>query len=282
MLGLSVETAMDTPCRAHREHPSPGVRPGRFSRLCATRLVVAVVLSGLTSVAHAQDPSAGGDEEPSLTEAEREAINSEYLSREFRPRMLDIRRCYERIQLTEPTAAGRFVIELEIDWEGRPATPVFTENEVGRAMASCARQVIEGWTFAPPPFGGVTVHKTLFFAPSTEAVERGVYDGDEGARRAEETALQVQSWMVEAEDWMANGEFGRAIGVLLRARSQAPTFSGIHLMLYEAYLGMGNAAQSAASLSRFLELAPDDAYADRYREVLVQLEAGELPAAVQR
>ena len=219
--------------------------------------------------------------EQELTPEEREALNTAYLTREFRPRVRDIRRCYERISLSEPSAAGRFGFEFEIDWEGHPATPTIVENEVGTALANCSLNAIRSWSFAPPPFGSITVRKSFLFAPSSDA-NGGSHDGDPHTELSEEAQMQVQEWLHEAQRWTIRGEFGRAIGVLLRARSQAPGLADVHLMLYSAYLGLGNSSQAAASLSTFLELEPEDPWADRYREDLTQLEAGELPAPIQR
>lgn len=82
-------------------------------------------------------------------------------------RKRDIERCYERELAKDPGLKGRLEIKWTIGEEGTVTQADVGENELGSAVAACARGVVRRWRFAKPDGGSITVSKVFILDSGT-------------------------------------------------------------------------------------------------------------------
>lgn len=80
-------------------------------------------------------------------------------------RKRDIERCYERELAKDPGLKGRLELKWTIGEEGTVTQADVGENDLGSAVAACARGVVRRWRFAKPEGGSIVLSKVFILEP---------------------------------------------------------------------------------------------------------------------
>lgn len=103
---------------------------------------------------------------PPIADSGTGDIDMNLVARTVRRRMSAIRNCYERELHTNPTLAGRVLIEFTVQQSGSVTGSHAIENRTGSPrLASCLSRVLGGLRINPGPRGGsVTIQYPFIFA----------------------------------------------------------------------------------------------------------------------
>jgi hypothetical protein len=78
----------------------------------------------------------------------------------IRLRLGAVKHCYQKVLKTDPALAGKLVLTIKVDLDGRP-TILIAKNELGKDLAKCVIGRMATWVF-PKPEGKEAEFKVTF------------------------------------------------------------------------------------------------------------------------
>jgi TonB family protein len=95
------------------------------------------------------------------------SLDKDIIRRIVRAHINEVRHCYNKLLVKEPTAEGKVTVSFTIDATGKVSVSSVTDNTTGNDdVAECIAKAVKRWTFPRPTGGGVvTVSYPFVLSP---------------------------------------------------------------------------------------------------------------------
>jgi Ca-activated chloride channel family protein len=176
----------------------------------------------------------------------------EVIQRIVRQHFGRFRLCYEKGLLSNPTLAGRVVVQFGIGSSGEVTAARNGGSDLpDNGVVQCVVRAFQGISFPAPEGGTVTVRYPILFSPDGGGLPRRSF-----APRATEPSA---THLAGDEAWRAQGE--EALVKLRKALAEDPSRRQRHEALLRALLGRGRFEEALAEARSYAALDPDGAQA---------------------
>lgn len=117
-----------------------------------SEIVVLPLLASLLS------PACGGPATPQAAEQPHGALSKDAIRDVIRPRLNEVRVCYEQGLARRPTLAGRVDVRFVVAPSGAVQDSMLFRSSLGDpTVEACIVQTVRRWPFPPPEGGGTVV-----------------------------------------------------------------------------------------------------------------------------
>src|SRR5689334_17782767 len=97
-------------------------------------------------------------------------FNKDGIRDTIRPRLGEVKACYDKARVAEPKLTGELLVEFEVDKAGRvTSTTVKNSSLASPELEACTIERLKTWTFPPPEKEtGVVTYPFIFKTKTTQ------------------------------------------------------------------------------------------------------------------